>query len=174
MNFVRKWTKRLALSLPIMAAASSAFALSCARPSIEGAYDGWDRAPERYYVVSGTLTPVAPLPPIPSFGAANQGQTGPIRGVYRIQGEVLGPNYTSPINHIVWVRVGCAGPWCGQFPSAGTSGVMGFKQLPDNTLELGVGACPGSIFNDADGSAKRTVQRCMAQGGCPPSATPRQ
>lgn len=161
-----KWIAAATTTVVVLAT-SSAMALSCMRPSIENSFNNWSEAPETYYIVSGTLTPAAPLPPVPSLSQANGGNfdTSNLRGVYRIQGEVIGPVQSDPIDHYVWVRVGCAGPWCGQFPTAGTSGVMAFKQLPDLTLELYSGACPGDIFADGNGSVKARVQQCMT-GSC--------
>ena len=147
--------------------ATNAMALSCARGSIEQSFKNWNDAPETYYIVSGTLTPAAPLPPIPNVGQMSSGNvdTSNLRGVFRVQGEVIGPAFGQPIDHYVWVRVGCAGPWCGNFPSAGTSGVFALKQLPDLTLEHFSGACPGDLFSDPDGSIKTRVQQCMT-GNC--------
>ena len=166
-----KWVAATATAMTTVLVAGSAMALSCMRPSIEQSFQGWSEASETYYIVSGTLTPAAPLPPVPSISAANRGNfdTSNLRGVYRVQGEVIGPVTSDPIDHYVWVRVGCAGPWCGQFPVAGTSGVMAFKQLPDRTLELRSGACPGSIFADGDGSVKARVQQCMTGNCVPPT-----
>lgn len=171
MTSLTPWLRRAALALPLIAAAGTASALSCAPPSLEGAYSGWDKAKERYYVVSGTLTPAQPLPaingPNPSTGRIDSAN---LRAVYRIQGEDIRGLSSVPVDHYIWVRVGCLASWCGQFPRAGTSGVMGLKQLPDGTLELGIGACPGAIFNNDGGAAKARVQQCMTTG-CAPTPT---
>ena len=166
-----KWVLATATGLTTAMVAGSAWALSCLAPSIEGAFKDWSDSPDRYYIVSGTLTPAAPLPRIPSLAETNGGNfdTSNLRGVYRVQGEVVYGQQTVPIDHHIWVRVGCAGPWCGAFPTAGASGVMGLRQLPDQTLELLSGACPGSLFPDGDGSVKARVQQCMTSG-CAPSA----
>lgn len=166
-----KWMAATAVATTTLMVASSALALSCVRPSIEGSFQQWSDAPERYYIVSGTLTPVSPLPPVPSVGEANTGMvdTSNLRGVYQVQGEVVYGQQTVPIDHYIWVRVGCAGPWCGGFPSAGTSGVMALKQLPDLTLELYSGACPGDIFSDPDGSVQARVQQCLTTGCAVPT-----
>jgi len=165
MTFV-KWMTAAATVTTTLLVAGSAFALSCVRPSIEGSFQQWSDAPERYYIVSGTLTPVAPLPPVPSVADASRGpvDTTNLRGVYQIRGEVVYARQTVPIDHTIWVRVGCAGPWCGRFPGAGTSGIMALKQLPDQTLELYSGACPGDIFSDPDGSVQARVQQCLTTG----------
>lgn len=161
-----KWMMAATTAMTTTMVAGSALALSCLPPSIEGAFKGWADAPERYFIVAGSLTAVSPLPPIPSPGVPNPGTDTPdLRAVYRVQGEDVRGFTSLPIDHYIWVRVGCAGPWCGQFPTTGTSGVMGLKQLPDGTLELGIGACPGSIFDD---SAKARVQQCMTSGCTPP------
>ena len=165
MAFAR-WLTAATTALMVVTMAGSALALSCARPSIEGSFNNWSASPDRYYIVSGTLTPAAPLPPVPSFAETNTGtaDTSNLRGVFRVQGEVLYANQTVPLDHYIWVRVGCAGPWCGRFPSAGTSGIMALKQLPDRTLELYSGACPGDIFgNDADTRAR--IEQCLS-GNC--------
>lgn len=169
-----KWLTAATTALMTVTMAGSAMALSCMRPSIETSYQWWSDAPERYYIISATLTPAGPLPPVPSMAAANTADidTSNLRGVYRVQGEVLYGAQAVPLDHYIWVRVGCAGPWCGSFPTAGTSGVMALKQLPDRTLELFSGACPGDIFSDPDGTVKARVQQCMT-GGCA-SPTPFQ
>ena len=170
MAFV-KWMTAATTATTTVMMAGSALALSCVQPSIEGSFQTWSDSPERYYIISGTLTPARPLPPIPSASDASRGpvDTSNLRGVYQIQGEVVYAQQTVPINHYIWVRVGCAGPWCGGFPSAGTSGVMALKQLPDQTLELHSGACPGDIFPDDSGTVKARVQQCMTTGCVAPS-----
>ena len=166
-----KWMAAAATATTTVLMAGSALALSCMQPSVENSYQQWSDAPERYFVVSGALTPASPLPPVPNVGQANVPgfDTGNLRGVYRIQGEVIYGQQTVPIDHYIWVRVGCAGPWCGNFPTAGTSGVMALKQLPDQTLELHSGACPGNIFPDDSGMVKARVQQCMTTGCVAPS-----
>ena len=166
-----KWLMAATTAMTTTMVAGSALALSCLPPTIESSYKSWADAPERYYIVSGSLTPASPLPPLPQQGSPDRGgiDTANLRAVYRVQGEDIRGLSSLPIDHYIWVRVGCAGPWCGQFPRAGTSGVMALKQLRDGTLELGVGACPGSIF---DSSAKARVQQCMTSG-CPPQAPTR-
>ncbi len=164
MAFTR-WMTAATTAMTTVLMAGNALALSCAPPTLEDSYKRWADAPERYFIVSGSLTPASPLPPLPAQGSPNSGiDTSNLRAVYRVQGEDVRGFSSIPIDHYIWVRVGCAGPWCGQFPTAGTEGVMALKQLPDGTLELGVGACPGSIF---DSSAKARVQQCMTSG-CPP------
>lgn len=169
MSFTRMLTGAATMATATLAA-GSALALSCLPPSIETSFERWQDAPERYYVVSGTLTPAAPLPRIPSLAETNGigVDTSNLRGVYRVQGEVVYANQTVPIDHYVWVRVTCAGPWCGSFPAAGTSGVMAFEQLPDMTLELTAGACPGAIFSDPGGATAARVQQCLRGEDCSP------
>lgn len=147
---------------------SSASALSCLEPTIEQSYNGWASSPDTYYVAKGTLTPLGPQPPVPDAGSASQGSdTSNLRAVYRFDGEMVGIAGNTPISHIVWVRVGCAGPWCGGFPSGGSSGILAFKHLPDYTLEASFGPCGGDIFKDRDGSVEQKVRSCMAAGRCP-------
>jgi len=164
-----KWLAGAVGAASTLLVASSALALSCMPASIENSFQQWSDAPERYYVVSGSITPVAPLPPVPTVGAASSGpvDTSNLRGVYRVQGEVIYAAQTVPIDHYIWVRVGCAGPWCGRFPTAGTSGVMALKQLPDQTLELFSGTCPGDVFPDNGGATKARVRQCMTSGCTP-------
>ncbi len=164
-----KWMTAITTATVTVMMANSAMALSCVRGSIEQSFKNWNDAPETYYIVSGTMTPAAPLPPIPDIRDLSQGNfdTSNLRGVFRVQGEVIGPVTSDPIDHYIWVRVGCAGPWCGGFPSAGTSGVFALKQLPDLTLEHYSGACPGDLFADPNGSIKARVQQCMT-GNCAP------
>jgi len=160
-----RWLTAATTALTVVTMAGSALALSCVRPSIEGSFNNWSTSPDRYYIVSGTLTPAGPLPPIPAPGRAIAPiDTSDLRGVFRVQGEVLYANQTVPLDHYIWVRVGCAGPWCGGFPSTGTSGIMALKQLPDRTLELFSGACPGDIFGD-DAETRSRIEQCL-NGGC--------
>ena len=170
MTIFRRVAAATATMTAALTAAGSALALSCAPPSIEGSYKGWADAPERYYVVSGTLTPVSPLPDVPSPGdlSIGGGEAPDLRAVYRVQGEVVYAQQTVPIDHYIWVRATCFGPWCAGFPGAGSSGVMGLKQLPDYTLELGMSPCGGSVFQDGGGTVKARVQQCMGAGGCTP------
>lgn len=167
--FRRIAARLVCCALALSMGASQAFALSCARPSLEGSFKYWAEAPETYYIGSGTLTPLSPLPDIPSPGVPNFGEAPELRAVYRFDGEMIWANYTSPLSHVVWLRVECLGPWCGQFPAAGTKGVLAFKQLPDLTLEASFSACPGSLFLDPNGDVLRRVQSCIANGTCPPS-----
>ncbi len=164
-----KFLKMAGIAATGMAIATNAFALSCARPSVERSFNGWADSPDTYYIGKGTLTALSPLPAVPSPGGFNQGNidTSNLRAVYKFQGKVLGPQGDSPINHNIWVRVTCAGPWCGGFPSSGTSGIVALKQLPDLTLEYVSGACPGDIFQDDTGQVENTIKACMAAGRCP-------
>lgn len=164
-----KWLAAVASVATTLMTAGSALALSCLPPSLERSFEQWRDSPDTYYLVSGTLTPAAPLPPVPKFGDLNGGivDTSNLRGVYRVQGEVIYAQQSIPIDHYIWVRVSCAGPWCGNFPSAGTAGVIALKQLPDQTLELSTGPCPGDVFPQNGGQTKARLQQCLTSG-CPP------
>lgn len=158
----------LGAAVAVMGFVGSAQALSCLKPSVENSFNGWADSPDTYYIGKGTLTPLSPLPRIPDAGSASNGaDTSNLRAVYRFDGEMIGLAGNTPISHVVWVRASCAGPWCGGFPSGGTSGILAFKHLPDYTLEASFGPCGGDLFKDRDGSVEAKVRSCMAAGRCP-------
>ena len=171
---LRQWIAGAATATASVFMAGGALALSCLPPTIEGSYQQWSDSPDRYYLVSGNLTPLSPVPQVPSPGSLSAGMQAPdLRAVYRIEGEVLYAEQAVPIDHVIWVRVNCAGPWCAGFPDEGTTGVMALRQLPDYTLELGMNPCGGDIFRDPSGAVKARVRQCQTTG-CAPAVPGRQ
>lgn len=148
--------------------AGPASALSCMKPSIEMSYNGWADAKDRYFIATGKLTPLSPLPKVPNAGqlSANPGAKPDLRAVYRFEGELIGIEDNTPLNHVVWVKVDCAGPWCGNFPKTSKASVFAFKHMPDYTLEASFGPCGGNIFEDTSGAIEKQVKSCMVEGRC--------
>jgi len=156
-----------ALAALTVFASTQAQALSCLKPSIEQSFNSWADSSDFYYIASGKLTPLGPLPPVPAPGTRVPGEERPeLRAVYQFDGTLIGTQEDSPLSHVIWVRVNCLGDWCGGFPTDEESGVFALKNLPDMTLEANFSPCPGDRFLDPTGEIETKVRNCMRAGRC--------
>lgn len=152
----------LAATLTMIAGQSDA--LSCMRPDPIRAFQQLADAPERYFVIYGTLTfDAAALPD----GVSDEQTRNPDPIPARFVGKGLsqGGFVTDYISDVT-LQIGCLGPWCGSARS-GTEAVI-FVQADNSPVTIEADPCNSWIFEEPSQTVLDQLTTCMQGGACSP------
>jgi len=157
--------RALGLAAALVATASQAHALSCARPMIERSFNWWVESDDSYYIGVGSLDPIGPMPENPNrmLRPDQMADNTPATAQYTFSGRLLDGQNGVPFTMPITVEVTCISAWCGSFPEPGTSGLMALRGVGVQNLTLERHACPGSVF---PAETEATVNQCIRDGSC--------
>lgn len=158
--------RRFAL-VAAMVAAGPASALSCAAPTVAGAYATAAESPEDYVIAVGRLNLAGPSNP--PQGAVTRGDDpGQIVGYTqpaRFEGEFFtGEGFDAPREVPVTVDVTCVAAWCGRARAVDYG--LFFFRVAEGGYVLQEGACPQFTFADTHPGMLEEVVNCH-QRSCP-------
>ncbi|WP_428540964.1 hypothetical protein [Profundibacter sp.] len=160
--------KRL-LAIPCLLAltAGPAFALSCARPTIEGSYLEHSQAKEHYILVFGYLTNKRNV----VIGPEREGFVGTGGRSENFTATFIGhqgtrAGFDRPIKATVAISTTCADAWCGSV--AMDAMLMTFLETTPYGHRMTIGPCSGSEFYTPTNDEKRSMLRCLRGGVCNP------
>ena len=154
---------RLILVLICLLMPGLAQALSCARPDFARSFDEFHAAPERYWLVYGTIAPAAPLPEVKAKDGAEEAVfTAP----FHLDGQRLtGHGLSGRMSTAIKVEVGCWLEWCGGFPDLPQKTLMFLREDADG-LVLSIGPCGGPFHHGATRAQVDVMDRCISKGAC--------
>ncbi len=143
--------------------AGEAAALSCARVTIEDAYENASQSEATYHVVEGTFAFDGKRAPSSSGllgGQPPESEELPAR----FEGLALSEDgFTTEVETDVTVAITCAGPWCGGI--APDTPMIAFLRVEDNGLILEATPCGGWAFDNPDDGMRQTLLGCI-DGSC--------
>lgn len=150
------------LAATCMLIANQSVALSCMRPDPIDSFQRFAAAPERYFVLYGTLTFDEDL--LPETDMINQTRDpDPIPG--RFVGKGLTQDgFTSDYIGSVNLQVTCAGPWCGGAASGGEA--VFFVPFTEPPVSLIAEPCGSMIFPEPSQATLDMLTSCMQGGTC--------
>jgi len=150
----------IALTTAAMVCATQTAALSCIQPDVARTFLNVAEAEESYVVLLGQFDFVAP----PKQPVSNNAQSQQVMATF--EGQGLGAEgFVATQPKSVQLQTGCAGAWCGWFPTPGED-VLAFVALTDDGYILTLGACGGSVFGV---ESAPIVEACMRGETCEPS-----
>lgn len=152
------------LALALVLLANQAAALSCMRPDPVAAFQRALDAPERFYVLYGTISFDESL--LPQGVVNRQRDPLPILGSYSGDGLTMGGFQPTTLSDVI-VQSICAGPWCGRMAS-GVDHLMFAKQT-DAGLVIAVGPCGGTAFADPTQDVLDQMVQCIRGEACEPA-----
>ncbi|GAB5447011.1 hypothetical protein [Gymnodinialimonas sp.] len=148
-------------------AAGPASALSCAVPTVAGAYTAAAQSPADYVIAVGSLRLTGPSNP-PQGAVAQGGDINQMVGYTqpaRFQGEFFtGRDFDASRDVPITVDVTCVAAWCGSaqdIPDA-----LFFFRVDNGAYVLTANACPGFVFDLAHPGMLEEVINCHLSS-CP-------
>ncbi|MGI3163805.1 hypothetical protein [Pseudooceanicola sp. 200-1SW] len=146
------------LSVPILALATQASALSCLPPDAVASYLRADQAAETYVVLLGDFRFDAPSLPEPDLSNPTPEEH---RFPARFEGQALGPEgFTGSYALEMEVTLTCAGPWCAGVPADGAG--LAFVEMTETGYDLRLGPCGGQYFATPDPAVTDRIAACHA------------
>ncbi len=157
------------LSAAALAALSAtpALALSCAYPTVAGAYLNAADSPADYVIGVGRLSFTGPSDPPhgPTMQGGDPNQMIGFTQPAQFDGELFtGTDFDSSRVLPVTIAVGCISAWCGS--AAPVDYGLFFFRVAGGTYILDEGACPANTFPDAHPGMLLEVVDCHS-GTCP-------
>ncbi|OAN78993.1 hypothetical protein A8B78_01125 [Jannaschia sp. EhC01] len=148
-------------------AAGPAAALSCAVPTVAGAYTAAAQSPAAYVIAVGSLRLTGPSNP-PQGAVAQGGDINRMVGYTqpaRFEGEFFtGSDFDASRDVPMTVDVTCVAAWCGA--ARDVSDALFFFRVVNGGYVLTENACPGFVFDQAHPGMLEEVINCH-QGTCP-------
>ncbi len=141
-----------------VAAASPAFALSCAPWSATGAYNSAQASLGNFDVGFGTITP---LGAVPTGGPGVSYEFQAVFSGMLIAGGFMQPQTPTPVQ----VHVGCLSIWCGADPS-GQPVLVFLDSGPGQSYDLHVGPCPQWVRANPTQAEVDQILQCSQGGAC--------
>ena len=137
----------------------AASALSCMAPTPKGQFAKFEQSPDEYHIFEGRITMLKGGLMLDDHNS--RGVRAPVKALF--QGRQLGPDGTQRWRKSfnLTVNIGCAGSWCGGFPSAEKQ--IYFLKY-DGDYSVTMGPCGGANF-PATPEVRQTLMACF-NGGC--------
>lgn len=166
-----------AIALSFLILPAQAVALSCARPSLSVLINYAEDAGAPMVIGYGSLRHEGPLPDNPSAsyehgktGEAGIVSTGPVRTIYRFDGDVLtAEGHLNDQSFDVAVTAICVASWCGALPGPVVDGLIALSPSDAGAevpYALTVSPCPGGIDTAPTPRKLKALRRCLANGHC--------
>lgn len=158
---------RQCVCIAALVATGPASALSCAVPTVAGAYTAAAQSPADYVIAVGSLQLTGPSTP-PEGAVAQGGDINQMIGYTQpaqFRGEVFtGRAFDAPRDVPVTVDVTCIAAWCGV--ARDVADALFFFRVERGAYVLTESACPGFVFDQAHPGMLDEVINCH-QGHCP-------